>query len=291
MSPRGAKTTLTAPTASASQNPFRVAVSPQGWSANVALPYVVTGSGLWCAAKPVVVVAQSAAPSHCQTGQLEHAEVLIEFGVELNDYSPHEDLGPPLFFAATHGQLDIVSLLLARGAQIDASYRGESPLHFAIANGHEAVALFLLERGARVESPTEIEKLLGEACFFGLARVARRLLDSSSPDVVHKHLFNTCPAGRGPVRKTFKLRGRAAVVCLLLERGADIDRPMHMPWAQGMSTLDVLAREDRPEELKKVVRKYLAMRVRRCVLGPTSEHPRRQKARHDLAPKIAAFLV
>ena len=179
-----------------------------------------------------------------------------------------------------------------RGAQIDASYRGERPLHFAITNGHEAVALLLLERGARVEAPTEIEKLLGEACFFGLARVARRLLDSSSPDVVHEHLFNTCHAANvRPGRKPFKLRGRTAVVCLLLERGADIDRPMHMPWAQGMSTLDVLACEDRPEELKKVVRKYLAMRVRRCVLGPTSEHPLRQKARQDLAPMIAAFLV
>ena len=76
----------------------------------------------------------------------------------------------------------------------------------------------------------------------------------------------------------------------MLERGADIDRPMHMPWAGGMSTLDVLACEYRPEELKKVVRKYLAMRVRRCVLG-TSEHPRRQVARNDLAPMIAAFLV
>ena len=81
------------------------------------------------------------------------------------------------------------------------------------------------------------------------------------------------------------------MVYLLLERGADIDRPMHMPWAEGMSTLDVLAREDRPEELKKVVRKYLAMRVRRCVLGPPSEHPQRQVAPDDLARKIAGFLV
>jgi len=176
---------------------------------------------------------------------------------------------------------------LDRGAQIDASYRGERPLHFAITKGHEAVALLLLERDARVEAST-----LGEACHFGLADVAQRLLDSSSPDVVHEHLFNTCHAANvRPGRKPFKLRGRTAVVCLLLERGADIDRPMHMPWAQGMSTLDVLACEDRPEELKKVVRKYLAMRVRRCVLGPTSEHPLRQKARQDLAPMIAAFLV
>ena len=119
----------------------------------------------------------------------------------------------------------------------------------------------------------------------GLADVARFLLDRSSPDVVHEHLFNTCH--ETSIYST--LRGRTAVVYLMLERGADIDRPMHMPWAQGMSTLDVLACEDRPEELKKVVRKYLAMRVRRCVLGPASEHPWRRL--EDFCPEIAAFLV
>ena len=58
----------------------------------------------------------------------------------------------------------------------------------------------------------------------------------------------------------------------------------------GMSTLDLLACKDRPE-LKKLIRKFLAMCVRRCVLGPVSEHPRRQVAREVIAPKIAAFLV
>ena len=43
-------------------------------------------------------------------------------------------------------------------------------------------------------------------------------------------------------------------------------------------------------EMKALFRKYLAMRVRRCVLGPASEHSRRQMAR-DLAPEIASFLV
>ena len=101
--------------------------------------------------------------------------------------------------------------------------------------------------------------------------------------MVHEHLFNTCHA------TPCKLRGRTAVVYLLLERGADIDRPMHMPWAEGMSTLDDLVCNDRPEELKEVVRKYLAMRVRRCVLGPASEHPWRRL--EVFCPKIAAFLV
>ena len=55
-----------------------------------------------------------------------------------------------------------------------------------------------------------------------------------------------------------------------------------------MSTLDLLACKDRPE-MKKLIRKFLAMRVRRCVLGPASEHPWRRL--EVFCPKIAAFLV
>ena len=73
----------------------------------------------------------------------------------------------------------------------------------------------------------------------------------------------------------------------MLERGAEVDRPMS---SHRMSTLDLLACEDRPK-LRKLVRKFLAMCVRRCVLGPVSEHSRRQVARDVVAPKIAAFLV
>ena len=81
--------------------------------------------------------------------------------------------------------------------------------------------------------------------------------------------------------------GRLAVAHMLLDHGAAVDRPMP---SHRMSTLDLLACEDRPK-LKKLVRKFLAMCVRRCVLGPESEHPRRQVAREVISPKIAAFLL
>ena len=70
----------------------------------------------------------------------------------------------------------------------------------------------------------------------------------------------------------------------------EVVRLLLRPMPNGMSTLDLLACKDRPEH-KKLIRKFLAMRVRRCVLGPVSEHPRRQVAREVIAPKIAAFLV
>ena len=116
----------------------------QGWSANVALPYVVTGSGLWCAAKPVVVVAQSAAPSHSRTSRSRRP--------------PKAERGRPM-------------------------------------------------------------------------NAAR---------------YRRCSPGRGAA-------------------GRVTQTPFTRAW-------------------------WLAMRVRRCVLGPASEHSRRQMAR-DLAPEIASFLV
>ena len=115
--------------------------------------------------------------------------------------------------------------------------------------------------------------------------MARLLLDRSGPHgirSVHEHLFNTCYYTEVLSRGA----SRTAVAHLLLERGAEVVRPM----PNGMSTLDLLACKDRPE-MKKLIRKFLAMRVRRCVLGPMSEHPRRQVAREVIAPKIAAFLV
>ena len=62
----------------------------------------------------------------------------------------------------------------------------------------------------------------------------------------------------------------------------------HPDFAEG-SALEETGKRGTPE-MKALFRKYLAMRVRRCVLGPASEHSRRQMAR-DLAPEIASFLV
>ena len=75
-----------------------------------------------------------------------------------------------------------------------------------------------------------------------------------------------------------------------MDVGADINARMPPDQSSKGSALEWTGKNGTPE-MKALFRKSLAMRVRRCVLGPVSEHARRQVAREVIAPKIAAFLV
>ena len=141
--------------------------------------------------------------------------------------------------------------------------------------------------------------------------VARLLLDSGAIDIEREY------RGRGEdAHRTYNILGtlctskdlcngnndqRRGLISLLLSRGADASRvaakpsgetPLHLTCAHQSSKGSALewTGKDGTPEMKALFRKYLAMRVRRCVLGPASEHSRRQMAR-DLAPEIASFLV
>ena len=62
----------------------------------------------------------------------------------------------PLMEAASVGHVDIVKLLLAHGADVNAqSSSGNTPLMYACAGGHEAVVKALLEGGSNVEDHNE----------------------------------------------------------------------------------------------------------------------------------------
>jgi len=66
---------------------------------------------------------------------------------------------PPLREAASRGNLEIVDLLLAKGAKADFNYlkRG-TPLLTAIGNGHTEVIKRLLENGAALNAPVDVSK-------------------------------------------------------------------------------------------------------------------------------------
>ena len=67
----------------------------------------------------------------------------------------------PLMEAASAGHTDIVRLLIAHGADVNAqSSSGNTPLMYACAGGHEDVVRVLLEAGAHVEVSIFFIKLL-----------------------------------------------------------------------------------------------------------------------------------
>jgi ankyrin len=63
----------------------------------------------------------------------------------------------PLHVAAKWGKTNMVSLLIEKGANIEAKTRdGLTPLHCAARSGHEQVVDMLLERSAPISAKTKV---------------------------------------------------------------------------------------------------------------------------------------
>ena len=81
-------------------------------------------------------------------GAIERVLELLEAGVPVDAVNEYGSTA--LFFAADRGNVEIVRLLLARGADPDRSdsFYGASPLGWALSNGHADVAELLLKHSA-----------------------------------------------------------------------------------------------------------------------------------------------
>ena len=78
------------------------------------------------------------------------AQVLLAMRANVEDRGMKGDC-TPLMEAASAGHTDIVRLLIAHGADVNAqSSSGNTPLMYACAGGHEDVVRVLLEAGAHV---------------------------------------------------------------------------------------------------------------------------------------------
>mmetsp|Transcript_23793 Transcript_23793/g.28180 ORF Transcript_23793/g.28180 Transcript_23793/m.28180 type:complete len:152 (-) Transcript_23793:1-456(-) len=86
---------------------------------------------------------------HAGKGNFSAVEVLLRRG---EDPNVQDDFGmTALHCAAKKGDRKIVSLLLARGAQVNScadNWKGEMPLHYACKYGHAKIVNMLLKSGA-----------------------------------------------------------------------------------------------------------------------------------------------
>jgi ankyrin repeat protein len=79
-------------------------------------------------------------------GHRETTEAMLARGAEIN---VGEGITTPLHGAASFGRLELIALLLDRGADLHAKdYEGKTPLATAIKHGHEDAVELLRQRGA-----------------------------------------------------------------------------------------------------------------------------------------------
>lgn len=113
-----------------------------------------------------------------KTGRIEDVAAMLEREPErLRMTSP---FGTALHAACAHGQLDIVKLLLARGADLNAhgGILGGTPLNTAASEGHLEIVKYLIENGARMETDDPSHNPLLSAIYGWHTDVAKFLVES-----------------------------------------------------------------------------------------------------------------
>ena len=107
-------------------------------------------------------LAQTSCPNFHESardGDLAGVRCNLDSGADVNleDRVIDSNNDAPLHFAAQNGHLNVVSLLLKRGANVNAKNRDSSaPLHLAAFEGHAEIASTLLAEGADADPPDNL---------------------------------------------------------------------------------------------------------------------------------------
>jgi hypothetical protein len=186
--------------------------------------------------QPIAVDATKAAPEQKadtpQTGRL-HAAVkandstalqrALVAAIDLNERDNSEDQATALFLAARAGQIDMVRMLLDKGAKLEigGSY-GRTPLLPAAENGHLDVIRLLLSRGADIEcSAHEFGWTCLKVAAYAKQLPAVKLLLEKGAKLDARGEIGDDNALAVAALKS----GNAAVVRYLLEQGIDFQTP------------------------------------------------------------------
>jgi ankyrin repeat protein len=155
--------------------------------------------------------------------------------------------GTPLHIAAWQGRVDIVRLLIAAGADVNAGRdRGRTPLydagHVLGGQGEEDVVKILLAHGAQILSGNtrENEELLCFGVEHGMRDLVEKVLGAgATPNAMG------CTSGRSVLGEAVA-RGDKEIAELLIAHGADVDRkdalgmtPLHYArrWSKDVAEL------------------------------------------------------
>lgn len=150
-------------------------------------------------------------------GYIDVVRVLLDKGADPNRTVRGD--GSPLIVATDEGHIDVVTLLLDRGANPNTGVKGDgNALIAAAARGRTEILNLLLDRGADPNAGVEGDgNALIAAAARGRTEIVKLLLDRGADS-------NAAVEGDGNALIAAAANGRTEVVTLLLDRGATIDQ-------------------------------------------------------------------
>lgn len=199
----------------------------------------------------------------CATGDLARVRELLDDDPsrvnDLSDYnSYYPGCGAPIKNAASQGHLEIVRLLLERGADPNLPEEGIAPqghaLYSAAANGHYEVARLLLEHGAHPNAEVESSadtlsrvlsnndpRMLELLCSYGAARPVHLLAGYNDLQTAAAvFAVNPALADNGSALVNAADGGHESFVRLMLRYQPDLPRRVTFPgWAVGAKTREL----------------------------------------------------
>ncbi|KGO77047.1 NACHT nucleoside triphosphatase [Penicillium italicum] len=151
-------------------------------------------------------------------GFLDIVQLLIQKGADISASDSFRET--PLYVACENGHIEVVRLLLDKGA--DVHYQGPfgySPMHNASSEGFSEIVLLLIDRGAYINALSEFgDTPLYFACYSGHIEVVRILLEAGA-EVHHWNQHKDTAVNAA------SYTGHLHIVLLLIDKGADINLP------------------------------------------------------------------
>jgi ankyrin repeat protein/mRNA-degrading endonuclease RelE of RelBE toxin-antitoxin system len=157
--------------------------------------------------------------SACLNGQLKVVRALIEAGADVNSIYARDERGDtPLHIASYMGFLDIVKLLVANDADMEAKdFDKITPLYVACASHMTNVMEYLIKNGANINAVSKGGgSVLSMACYKDYVDVVTLLLKNGADITIKDY------KGRTALHSACKCKS-AQIVRMLIEKGTNIE--------------------------------------------------------------------
>ncbi|KZM20487.1 hypothetical protein ST47_g8336 [Ascochyta rabiei] len=148
-----------------------------------------------------------------RSGQRPVVDFLIKNGANVDSIPESFLAKSPLQMAVQGGHVQISSMLLVAGADVNASRWFQPPLFLAARHGHEQITTMLLSVGANIDAQAIGCTALGQASFFGHEKIVKLLLDAGAD-------CNVGDAGWKPLKNAIE-GGYVSIIELLVASGAE----------------------------------------------------------------------